>query len=436
MLALTTGIPESQAPRRRPRRRWRIRRQAQTSTPRESSRRARHAARTSRSAGPRPRSEAAPGRAPRPRPDPGHRARGRRQDGKLLGLNVDLLADMGAYLQLVDAGRSVAGRVHVQRASTTSRRTRSAARTVFTTKTPTDAYRGAGRPEATFGDRADHGRARPPSWASDPMEIRRQELDHPRGVPVHHVCRADLRLAATTRRRTAQGVELVRVRRAARRAGGSGAAGGNPVQLGIGISTFTEMCGLAPSRVLGSLELLRRRLGARRRSGSCPPARSQVVTGATPHGQGHETSWSQIVADRLGIPFEDVEVLHGDTAISARGHGHLRLPLAGRRRDGDRATPRTRSSTRPAGSRRTLLEADEDDLDFTAGTFSVKGSPDQAMAHRGRRVRGLRGAQPARTAWSRRSSSGHLRPGRTSPSRTAPTCARSRSTPRRGSEDP
>ena len=94
---------------------------------------------------------------------------------------------------------------------------------------------------------------------------------------------------------------------------------GDRVQLGIGVSTFTEMCGLAPCRGARHARLRRRRLGARRRSGCGGTGKVEVVTGTSAHGQGHETAFSQIVADRLGVPFEDVEVLHGDTQISTKG---------------------------------------------------------------------------------------------------------------------
>src|SRR6476620_8720359 len=89
---------------------------------------------------------------------------------------------------------------------------------------------------------------------------------------------------------------------------------GDPVQLGIGISTFTEMCGLAPSRLLGALGA-----GAGGWEHAAirmlPTGKVEVVTGSSAHGQGHETAWSQIVADQLGVPFEDIEVLHGDTQV-------------------------------------------------------------------------------------------------------------------------
>ena len=102
------------------------------------------------------------------------------------------------------------------------------------------------------------------------------------------------------------------------------------VQLGIGVSTFTEMCGLAPSRVLGSLDY---GAGGWEHASvrMLATGKVEVITGASAHGQGHETAFSQIVADRLGVHFDDVEVLHGDTQISPQGPRHLRLALAGRR---------------------------------------------------------------------------------------------------------
>ncbi len=107
-----------------------------------------------------------------------------------------------------------------------------------------------------------------------------------------------------------------------------------------------------------------------------PTGKVEVVTGTTPHGQGHVTAWSQIVADALGVPFEDVNVIYGDTQSSPQGHGHLRLALAGRRRRRRAPGRARRSSTRPSKVAAHLLEAAEGDLEFTGGTFSVKGSPD------------------------------------------------------------
>ena len=84
-----------------------------------------------------------------------------------------------------------------------------------------------------------------------------------------------------------------------------------------------------------------------------PTGKVEVVTGSSAHGQGHETAWSQIVADKLGVPFEDVRVLHGDTQISPQGHGHLRLPVADRRRHRPRRGLRQGDRQGQAGGGRT-----------------------------------------------------------------------------------
>src|SRR3978361_2150097 len=93
---------------------------------------------------------------------------------------------------------------------------------------------------------------------------------------------------------------------------------GDVKQLGIGISTFPEMCGLAPSRVLGSLDY-----GAGGWETASirmlPTGKVECVVGVSGHGQGHETAFSQILADKLGVGFDDVEILHGDTQSSYRG---------------------------------------------------------------------------------------------------------------------
>src|SRR5262249_46979522 len=106
---------------------------------------------------------------------------------------------------------------------------------------------------------------------------------------------------------------------------------GDTVQLGIGGSTCTETCGLGPSRVRGSL-----RDGAGGWESASirvlPTGKVEVVTGTSPHGQGHETAWSQIVADQLGVAFEDVEVLHGDTRSAYKGmdtYGSRSLAVGG-----------------------------------------------------------------------------------------------------------
>jgi carbon-monoxide dehydrogenase large subunit len=105
-----------------------------------------------------------------------------------------------------------------------------------------------------------------------------------------------------------------------------------------------------------------------------PTGKVEVITGASAHGQGHETAWSQIVADKLGVAFEDVEVLHGDTQTSPRGldtYGSRSLVVGG-------AAVVNASQKVIARARKVaahLLEASEDDLEFTGGSFAVRGTP-------------------------------------------------------------
>src|SRR3981081_1366425 len=138
------------------------------------------------------------------------------------------------------------------------------------------------------------------------------------------------------------------------------------------MSPFAEMCGLAPSRVLGSLgagaggwEYAAVRVLA--------TGKVEVVTGSSPHGQGPATAWSQIVADELGVPFEDVEVLHGDTQISPKGldtYGSRSLVVGGVAVV--KAAEKVVVKAKRVAAH--MLEAAEDDLEFQAGRFSVKGT--------------------------------------------------------------
>ena len=132
------------------------------------------------------------------------------------------------------------------------------------------------------------------------------------------------------------------------------------------------MCGLAPSRVLGALSY-----GAggweHATIRMLATGKVEVLTGAAPHGQGHETAWSQIVADRLGVPFEDIEVLHGDTQIAPRGmdtYGSRSLVIGGEALV--KAADKVIEKAKPIAAH--LLEAGVDDVEFTAGRFSVKGT--------------------------------------------------------------
>jgi carbon-monoxide dehydrogenase large subunit len=110
-----------------------------------------------------------------------------------------------------------------------------------------------------------------------------------------------------------------------------------------------------------------------------PTGKVEVVTGSSPHGQGHETAWSQIVADALGVPFEDVEVLHGDTRTSPMGmdtYGSRSLVVGGVAVH--KACEKVVEKAKKVAAH--LLEASEGDLEFGGGRFTVKGSPDAALS--------------------------------------------------------
>ena len=292
------------------------------------------------------------------------------RDGTILGLSVDLKADMGAYLQLVTPGVPILG-AFMYNAIYKMEGYRFRCTGVFTTKTPTDAYRGAGRPEATYAvERIVTELAH--ELGLDPMELRRKNWIKHEEFPYTTIAGLTYDSgnyeAATARAMELFGYDELRREQAERR------ERQDPVQLGIGISTYTEMCGLAPSRVLGSLSY-----GAGGWEAATirmlPTGKVEVVTGTTPHGQGHVTSWSQIAADALGVPFEDVSVIWGDTQSSSQGmdtYGSRSLVVGGVAVH--LAAQKVVEKARKVAAH--LLEAAEGDIRFDGGTFSVAGSPD------------------------------------------------------------
>ncbi|MFC4910682.1 xanthine dehydrogenase family protein molybdopterin-binding subunit [Actinomadura gamaensis] len=289
------------------------------------------------------------------------------RDGRVRGLKVELLADMGAYLMLVTPGIPLLGafmfpgiyKMDAYSFTCTG---------VFTTKTPTDAYRGAGRPEATFAiERLMDDLAA--EIGVDPVEVRRRNWIAHEEFPFETIAGLTYDTgdyeAATERALALFEYDKLRAEQNDRR------ERRDPVQLGVGVSTYTEMCGLAPSRVLGSLSY-----GAGGWEHASvrvlPSGKVEVVTGSSAHGQGHETAWAQIAADRLGVPFEDVRVLHGDTAVSPKGmdtYGSRSLAVGGVAlyRACDKVVDKARTIAAH------LLEASEDDLEFGEGRFSVRG---------------------------------------------------------------
>ncbi|RKT79811.1 carbon-monoxide dehydrogenase large subunit [Terracoccus luteus] len=291
-----------------------------------------------------------------------------KKDGTVTGLKVDLLADMGAYVAIVGGGVPVLG-AWMFNSIYKFPAYQFNCQTVLTNKTWVDAYRGAGRPEATFGIErmmdelaAELGR--------DPLEVREQNWIRHDEFPFTTVAGMTYDSgnyeAATEKAKQLFGYDELRAEQKRRR------ESNDPVQLGIGVSTFTEMCGLAPSRVLGQLNY---GAGGWEHASirMLATGKVEVITGVSPHGQGHETAWSQIVADRLGVPFDDVEVLHGDTQIAPRGldtYGSRSLVVGAEAvvRAADKVIEKAKVFAAH------LLEASEDDLEFKAGRFEVKGT--------------------------------------------------------------
>jgi carbon-monoxide dehydrogenase large subunit len=296
------------------------------------------------------------------------------REGNVKGIRCRILADMGAYLRLITPGIPILGAfmyVGIYKFPAY----RFECRGIFTNKVPTDAYRGAGRPEATFAlERIMDELA--VELDMDPLELRRKNWINADEFPFTTAAGLEYDSGdyeqATQQALALLGYDELRAEQRQRR------ESNDPVQLGIGFSTFTEMCGLAPSRVLGSLAY-----GAGGWENAAirmlPTGKVEVVTGSTPHGQGHETAWSQLVADQLGVPFEDIEVLHGDTAISTRGmdtYGSRSLVVGGAAvmKAADKVVAKARKVAAH------LLEANEEDLDFAGGSFSVRGTPGTGLS--------------------------------------------------------
>ena len=252
---------------------------------------------------------------------------------------------------------------------------------------PTDAYRGAGRPEATFAiERIMDELA--VELGIDPLELRERNWIKHEEFPYTTIAGLTYDSgnyeAATAKAKELFGYDELRVEQEQRR------DSHDPVQLGIGISTYTEMCGLAPSRVLGSLAY---GAGGWEHASirMLPTGKVEVVTGSSAHGQGHETAWSQIVADKLGVPFEDVRVLHGDTQVSPKGmdtYGSRSLTVGGVAVNG--ACEKVIDKAKVIASR--LLEAPPEEIEFDGGHVPRPGQRRRGQDHPGDRAGHVRRA--------------------------------------------
>jgi carbon-monoxide dehydrogenase large subunit len=293
------------------------------------------------------------------------------EEGKITAVRTRLTAAMGAYMQLVSPGIPLlgawlyAGCYDVQGYDFECVG-------VFTNTTPTDAYRGAGRPEATYAiERTVDALAR--KLGKDPVEIRRLNFisEFPATLASGLEIDSGNFHASLDKALELAGYDDLRREQAERR------ERGDTKQLGIGFSTYVEMCGLAPSRILGAI-----RYGAGGWDAATvrclPTGTVQVLIGTSPHGQGHVTTFSQIVADQIGVPIENVEVLHGDTTVIPLGmdtYGSRSLAVGGVALY--HATEKVIAKARKIVAHQ--LEVAADDLEYASGRFTVKGT-DSSMA--------------------------------------------------------
>ncbi len=290
-----------------------------------------------------------------------------RRDGTVLGLKLRLVADIGAYNMLLTAGIPT-NSMTMASATYAIPALRVTLTEVFTNKTPTDAYRGAGRPEATyFVERAMDMLAR--ELAIDPAELRRKNFIRREQFPYRTQAGAvydsgDYEKTLDRALEAAGWTELEAERDAAR-------ADGRVV--GLGLSMYVESCGLGPSAMVSPGGWEHSQVTVER------DGRISATTGASPHGQGNETTFAQMLADQFGVPIDHVTIRHGDTAVVKQGIGTFgsRSQAVGGAALHNAGTKVKAKMARFAAF---LLEAHEEDLVFENGTIAVRGAPESAKS--------------------------------------------------------
>ena len=289
-----------------------------------------------------------------------------KKDGSLLGIKAKAIADLGAYCQLnTPAIPTLTGLMLT--GCYKCKAVRMDLIGVYTHKMATDAYRGAGRPEATYvierlmdliADELD----------LDPAAVRLKNFPKPSEFPFPTATgltydSGNYPGALKKAQKLADWPRLLKQRDAARRRG---------KLFGVGLSTYVEICALGPSKMMsaGGWEW-----GCVRIEMS---AKVTVITGATPHGQGQETSFAQIAADRLGMPIEDVVVMSGDTAVA-----HYGRDTYGSRATAIGGTAIVMCIEKILAKARSLaahlLGVPVKRVEFRDGTFFVKGNPKKAV---------------------------------------------------------
>jgi len=285
-----------------------------------------------------------------------------KRDGTVLGVKLRLIADVGAYNFLFTAMIPTLTML-MANATYNIPAIRVTVTEVFTNKTPTDAYRGAGRPEATyFVERAMDMLAA--ELKMDPADVRRKNFIQPDQFPFATQMGAvydsgDYEKALDLALKNANWDQLKKDRDAAKKDGRL---------VGLGLAMYVEVCGLGPSAILPTGGWEHSQVTIER------DGRISATTGASPHGQGNETTFAQMLADEFGVPIEHVTILHGDTAVVKQGIGTF----------GSRSQAVGGAALHMAGGKvkakmakfaAAMLEANEQDLVFENGRVFVKGAP-------------------------------------------------------------
>ena len=287
------------------------------------------------------------------------------KDGKFLALRVYTTANMGAYLSTFASCIPTILYATLLAGQYTTPAIYCEVQAVFTNTAPVDAYRGAGRPEAAYVvERLVETAAR--EMKIDPAELRRRNFIHsfPYASPVGLTY--DVGDYEATLKRA---IELADVKGFAARKADSSKRG---LLRGLGYACYIEACGLAPSNIAGAL-------GARAglfEAGEVrvhPTGKVTVFTGSHSHGQGHETTFAQVVADKLGIAIDDVDIQHGDTGKVLFGmgtYGSRSIAVGGTAIV--KALDKVIANGKKIAAH--LLEASVADIEFANGAFSVVGT--------------------------------------------------------------
>jgi carbon-monoxide dehydrogenase large subunit len=294
-----------------------------------------------------------------------------KKDGTILGLRAEIWAGMGAYLSTAAPGIPTILHGLMLSGVYNLPAVKEDVHGVYANATPVEAYRGAGRPEATFLIERVMDRLAS-TLGMDPADVRMKNMiprfenghtvvtgltydsgDYPAGLRkvLDHVKYKELRKEQDEARKRGRYV-------------------------GIGLASYVEICGLGPSQVAGAVGFQ----GGLWESAIVrvhPTGKVQVFIGASPHGQGEETTFAQLVASEIGVDVNDVKVVHGDTDVTPMGwgtYGSRTTAVGGAALI--LATRKVREKAKVVAAH--LLEAAVEDMDYADGKFFVKGSPDKA----------------------------------------------------------